>query len=159
MRVSYDAQEIVQNKDSISECAGRSCIDTGSINLQADKHPRNYIPTRKDNAAPFTLPSLENTYIPAQMDPKGVLLEENLHGQIQKFQFADHNITNGEKFPNLVIRNYLEKMISSYPKAPVVLELQTWENGLMKSGILNLLEIPHFERPSLVKVCTKLFLS
>ena len=106
----------------------------------------NYISPRKHIATSVILPDVEDIDIPTQKAPEGVLVEENLLEQLYKIQFVNHDITNEEKFLELVNSKYMETRHNSHPNAPIIVELQTWKNGLMKSRILNLLEIHHFGR-------------
>ena len=75
-----------------------------------------------------------------------MLSKEGLLGQLYKFQFVDYDVNDDDKFPELVYSAYMDRNINPNPNEPIILELHPWENRLMKSGILNLIEIPHFGR-------------
>jgi hypothetical protein len=90
--------------------------------------------------------------------PPGVIIEGDLMGKVVALKFSDHDITDAQKFPELAWDKYLRT--KSVPGTGAILvEPQSWVVGLEKSGILNLLEIPHFGRSLEINACVKLLLS
>jgi hypothetical protein len=77
--------------------------------------------------------------------PPGVIVEEDMLGLVPNLKYADHDITDEKKFPELAPSKYLKKYINAETQM-IVIEPQTWETGLEKVGILNLFDIPHFGR-------------
>ena len=88
-----------------------------------------------------------------------MLDEEGFLDQLYKFQFVDYDLADDNNFIELFNSEYMGIKISPYPNVPIILELRTWVNGLMKLGILNMLEVPHFGRIPQVKMCPKMLLS
>jgi len=65
--------------------------------------------------------------------------------KVVALKVVDHNITYVQKFVNMEWEKYLcAKSILGIGE--ILLELESWVEGLEKSRILNLLEIPHFGR-------------
>jgi hypothetical protein len=75
--------------------------------------------------------------------PPSVSVEGDMLGKVFSLKFVDHDITDEQKFLELAREKYL--CTKSVPGiGAILLETQTWETRLMKMGILNLLEVPHF---------------
>lgn len=62
---------------------------------------------------------------------------------VYKLKYNDHDINELKNFPDFSHNLYTQTI--EQPKQLVVVEVQQWDVGQEKLGILNLLEIPHFE--------------
>jgi hypothetical protein len=101
---------------------------------------------------------MENTHWPHQPIPPGVSVEGDMLGKISTLKFSDHDIMDEKKFPELAREKYL--CTKSVPgTGEILLEPQMWATRLEKSGILNLLEIPHFGCSLEINACVKLLLN
>jgi hypothetical protein len=70
-----------------------------------------------------------------------------------------HDVTDTVKFPDFVQEVYLENRGEVGPLGKPILELVQWVTGLYNSGIMNLLDIPHFGRGKNVGLCVKQLLA
>jgi len=77
---------------------------------------------------------------------------------IPGLKYAYHDIKNEKKFLDLVASNYLKRYISQETKL-VVIKIGIWATRLQKVGILNLFNIPHFEKSAYINAYIKMFLS
>jgi hypothetical protein len=59
------------------------------------------------------------------------------------------------KFPDLAQETYLEDTGEIGPLGRPILEPAQWITGLYNSGIMNLLDIPHFRHGKNVGLCVK----
>jgi hypothetical protein len=122
------------------------------------RFPRDYIPPRKDTAPQVRLPKDAKYPLVMPEIPPGVIIEGDLMGKVVALKFLDHDITDAQKFLELAWDKYL--CTKSVPGIGAILvEPQSWASRLEKSGILNLLEIPHFGRSLEINACIKLLLS
>jgi hypothetical protein len=90
--------------------------------------------------------------------PEGVIVEGDMLGLIPALKYVDHDITDENKFPELVPNKFLKKYISSETHM-IVIEPQVWATGLQKEGLLNLFDIPHFGWSQEINACVKMLLS
>jgi hypothetical protein len=88
----------------------------------------------------------------------GLIVEGDMLGKIVAQNFANHDIKDEPKFLELVQEKYLCNKIILGTRE-ILLEPQTWATRLEKSGILNLLENPHFGRSLEINSCVKMILS
>jgi hypothetical protein len=68
-----------------------------------------------------------------------------LLGYFENIKYLDHDVTDIDKFPEFVKRVYLQTVVLDAFGQSVNQPLQ-WVAGLEKTGILGLLELPHFGR-------------
>jgi hypothetical protein len=64
-------------------------------------------------------------------------------GVVSNLKFADHDLSDEKKFPDLSLRKYLRTFIDPETSF-IIVDPNTWEAGLEKLGILNLLQISAF---------------
>jgi hypothetical protein len=76
---------------------------------------------------------------------EGVTVEGEMLGLIPTSKYVYHNITDENKFPELVPSKYLKNYISSETQM-IVIEPQIWATRLQKERVINLFDIPHFGR-------------
>jgi hypothetical protein len=91
--------------------------------------------------------------------PDVVVAVEDMLGKVSKLKYADHVVTDTTKFPDLVQESYLENRGEVGPLGKPILELAKWITGLYNSGIVNLLDIPHFGHGKNVGLCVKQLLA
>jgi hypothetical protein len=84
---------------------------------------------------------------------------EYMMGKVPKLRYADHDVRDTEKFLDLAQENYLEDMGEIGPLGIPVLEPTHWITRLYNSGIMNLLDIPHFGHGKNVGLCVKKLLA
>jgi hypothetical protein len=107
---------------------------------------------RKTPGAPSKQTSVE---IMLPHIPDVVIVVEDMLGKVEKLKYADHDVTDTTKFPDLVQEIYLENKEEVGPSGNPILEPTQWITGLYNSGIMNLLEIPHFGCGKDVGNCVK----
>ena len=61
---------------------------------------------------------------------------------IDKLKYNEHDVTYPKRFPLFSQEKYMTIIVQ--PRLPWFCEPQQWAKGLDNSGILNLLDIPHF---------------
>jgi hypothetical protein len=83
-----------------------------------------------------------------------VVVVKDMMGFVPKLKYVDHDVTELEKFPDLVQEVYIENRGSTL-KGILKMESKQWIMGLYNYGIMNLLEIPHFGRGRDVNACVK----
>jgi hypothetical protein len=71
---------------------------------------------------------------------------EDMLGKVPKLRYADHDVRDVEKFLELDEEFYLINTGEVGPLKRPVLEPAQWITRLYNSDIMNLLDIPHFER-------------
>jgi hypothetical protein len=71
-----------------------------------------------------------------------------------KTWYSDHDVVDAGKFPEFCNR-YTLTSIGTGPFGDPILQPKPWAVGLANTGILNLLEIPHFGRGKEVNNCVK----
>jgi hypothetical protein len=79
-------------------------------------------------------------------------------GCVEKLKYFDHDVTDKDKFPEFVPQVYMERKGTSSSGVPI-LEPKQWITGLYNTGIMNLLEIPHFGWGKDVNNCVKQLLA
>jgi hypothetical protein len=87
--------------------------------------------------------------------PDVVVAVEDMLGKVEKLKYVDHDVTDTTKFPDLAQEIYLENKEEAGPSGKPILEPAQWITGLYNSGIMNLLEIPHFGCGKNVGHCVK----
>jgi hypothetical protein len=75
-------------------------------------------------------------------------------GHVEKLKYSDHNIAYEDKFLELAKRVYMETVGMSRFGELLDHPLQ-WETGLQKTGILGLVDLPHFGRGQHATTCVK----
>jgi hypothetical protein len=86
--------------------------------------------------------------------PEGVQVMPNLLGCVERLRYSDHDVVDAGKFPEFVQQVYLDS-IGTCPFGDPILQPKQWAAGLANTGILNLLEIPHFGRGKEANNCVK----
>jgi hypothetical protein len=86
--------------------------------------------------------------------PEGVQTTPTLLGCMEKLRYSDHDVADEGKFPEFAQQVYLDS-IGIGPFGDPILQPKPWAAGLENTGILNLLEIPHFGRGKEVNNCIK----
>jgi hypothetical protein len=86
--------------------------------------------------------------------PDGVRVKSDLLGHVEKLKYSDHDVTDTEKFPEFTKKVYLQTVGMNAVGEPIDQPLQ-WATGLEKTGILGLLELPHFGRGQYTNSCIK----
>jgi hypothetical protein len=72
-----------------------------------------------------------------------VTILPNILGCVEKLRYADHDVADRDKFIEFEPQVYMERKGISVSGVPI-LEPKKWITGLYNTGIMNLLEIPHF---------------
>jgi hypothetical protein len=90
--------------------------------------------------------------------PEGIIIEGDMLGMIPALKYVDHDITDENKFLELVPSKFLMKFIS-FETHMIIIEPQVWDRGLQKAGLLNLFDIPHFGWSQEINACVKMLLS
>jgi hypothetical protein len=91
--------------------------------------PRDYIPPRKDTTKPVNL-SKQTKYELVELEiPQGVIVEEVMLGLIPHLKYADHDITDENKFSDLASSKYLKRYVS-VETSMVVIEREIWATRL-----------------------------
>jgi hypothetical protein len=122
-----------------------------------DSFHKYYLPPRMDNAPPIHVQDNGKYSLPTTPVPPSVGSEAKMLKKIAGLKFMDHDITDEQKISKLVREKYLRTR--SIPgRGEILLETQEWVKGLEKACILNLLEIPHFQRILEIIACVKVFL-
>jgi hypothetical protein len=79
-------------------------------------------------------------------------------GAIPNLKFVDHDLLDENKFPELALRKYLKTFIF-LETSFIRVEPKPWVAGLVKLGIMNLLNISHFGRSVEINAFVKMLLS
>jgi hypothetical protein len=82
--------------------------------------------------------------------PEGVCTTPNLLGCMQKLWYSNHNVADMDKLPEFARKVYLDS-VGTGPFGDPILQPKQWETRLANTGILNLLDIPHFGKGHVVK--------
>jgi hypothetical protein len=90
--------------------------------------------------------------------PEGVQATPSLLGCIERLRYTDHDVSDTNKFPEFVQQVYMESL-GTGPLGDPILQPKQWVTGLENTGILNLLEIPHFGWGKDVNNCIKQLLA
>jgi hypothetical protein len=86
--------------------------------------------------------------------PKGVKFGDNMVGGVNGLKYSDHDVLDATKFLDLAMQSYLESR-GEGPSGMPLLEPAQWILGLYNTGIMNLLDMPHFGRGKYINACVK----
>jgi hypothetical protein len=86
--------------------------------------------------------------------PEGVRVKVDLLGYVENIEYSDHDVMDTDKVPKFANQFYLQTVGVNPFGEPVHQPLQ-WAVGLAKTGILGLLELPHFGRGQYASSCMK----
>lgn len=78
--------------------------------------------------------------------PEGVLFEGTVVGHVSTINFEDWDLADTKKFPHLETSELMEQ---STEGVVTTLQPRAWLHGVEEVGLLHLLSIPHFHRPSI----------
>jgi hypothetical protein len=84
---------------------------------------------------------------------------DDMLGKVPRLRYVDHDVHDMSKFPELAEENYLINTGEIGPLGRPVLEPVQWITGMYNSGIMNLLDIPHFGCGKNVGLCIKKLVS
>jgi hypothetical protein len=121
------------------------------------RFPHDYIPPRKDDAPPMTLPKNVNHTLVTPKKLKGVIIDEDILGKVPKLRYVYHDIKDTMKFVELVPHLYLEMKVDPTTNQSRLVH-QVWARGLECIGLLNLVYITHFGQRKEVNACVKFLL-
>jgi hypothetical protein len=107
------------------------------------KHPMAWSPCKQPDTT-IILPCI----------PEGVQTTPTLLGCMEKLKYSDHDVADTGKFPEFAQQVYMDN-IGTRPFGDPILQPKPWAVGLANTGILNLVEIPHFGRGKEVNNCVK----
>jgi hypothetical protein len=79
-------------------------------------------------------------------------------GRVTSIKYSDHDVADVTKFPDLASQNYLESRGEGSSGMPL-LEPTQWILGLYNTGIMNLLDVPHFGWGKHINACIKQLLA
>jgi hypothetical protein len=74
-----------------------------------------------------------------------VVIVEDMLVKLPKLRYLDHDVRDTMKFPYLAEEVYLANIGEIVPLGKPIMEPAQWITGFYNSGIMNLLEIPHFK--------------
>jgi hypothetical protein len=83
---------------------------------------------------------------------------DNMVGGVDDLKYSNHDVSDATKFPYLAAQSYLESRGEGPSGAPL-LEPAQWILGLYNTGIMNLLDIPHFGHGKYINACVKQLLA
>jgi hypothetical protein len=107
------------------------------------------------SVAGHKIKTLDNMEITLPFIPDIVPTVNDMLGKVPKLRYADHDVHDMAKFPELVEENYLINTRDIGPLGRPVLEPTQWITGLYNSGIMNLLDIAHSGCGKNVSLCVK----
>ena len=81
------------------------------------------------------------TYFHTPLPPGEVPVLNDPCGRLHEVKFHDHDLENYEAFPKLNPKLYFD---TTHTDDGVTVIPQKWVSGLVGSGLLNLLRMPHF---------------
>jgi hypothetical protein len=136
-------EDIINQPDSTTEERQMKAGTSTKMPRIKGKHPMAQSPHTQPNAKIF-LPCIS----------KGVQAMHSLLGYVEILQYLDHDVVNAGKLLDFVQQVYLES-IGTSPFGDPILQPKPWATILTNTGILNLLEIPHFGRGKEVNKCIK----
>jgi hypothetical protein len=90
--------------------------------------------------------------------PEGVQIDDEMVGGVNTMKYSDHDVADTIKFLDLSQQNYMESRGEGPSGAPL-LEPAQWILGLYNTGIMNLLDIPHFGCGKHINDCVKKLLA
>jgi hypothetical protein len=76
--------------------------------------------------------------------PTVVVTVNDMLGKVPKLRYADYDVRDAAKFPDLDKVTYLINIGQIEPLGKPIMEPTQWTIELYNSGIMNLLDIPHF---------------
>jgi hypothetical protein len=115
----------------------------------------DYIPPLAGAVSHDSVPrDFEYTLITAYL-PKGICAVRLQLGLIPTLKISDFNLGDRKNYEMLAPHRYLTKTTRKKPK----IVPQPWIKEIMRSTILNVMKIPHFDRHQEVNACVKLLLS
>jgi hypothetical protein len=91
--------------------------------------PRDYIPPRKDDAPPVTLQKNPDYRLVTPDILEEVIIDKDMLGKVPQLKYADHDITDVAKFPELVPHEYLELKVDPLTKKSIPVT-KVWARGL-----------------------------
>jgi hypothetical protein len=77
---------------------------------------------------------------------------------VERLRYTDHDVSDIRKLPEFTQQVYMES-IGIGPFGDLMLYPKQWAESLEKTGILNLIDIPHFGRGKEVNNCVKQFMA
>ena len=89
---------------------------------------------------------------------KDVKEEGSLLGHVNDLKYQDYNLLDHVKFPQFQVDQYMAMTVNPTTKVEA-LTPQAWIASLQPSGLLNLLQIPHFGRSNEINAAVKVLLS
>ena len=84
--------------------------------------------------------------------------EGSLLGHVNDLKYQDYNLLDHVKFPQFQVDEYMAMIVNPAAKVEA-LAPKAWIASLQPSGMLNLLQIPHFGRSNEINVVVKVLLS
>jgi hypothetical protein len=87
--------------------------------------------------------------------PYAVVTVYDILGKVPKLRYVDHDVHDAAKFLDLTKETYLINTWEIGPLDKPIMDPAQWITGLYNSGIMNLLDILHFERDKNVSLCVK----
>ena len=88
---------------------------------------------------------------------KDVEEEVSLLGYVNDLKYQDYNLLDRLKFPQFQMDQYMSMIMNPMTKVEA-LTPQAWIALLQPSGLLNLLQIPHFGRSNEINIVVKVML-
>jgi hypothetical protein len=90
--------------------------------------------------------------------PEGVQVEPQLLGHVGKLKYSDHDVSDDTKYPELAPRVYMQNIVVNQ-LGETISQPHQWAVGLDRTGILGLLQLPHFGRGQYATACIKQLLA
>jgi hypothetical protein len=87
--------------------------------------------------------------------PDAVITMDYIMGKVPKLRYFDHDVRDATKFPYLLKESYLSNKGEIGPLGKPIMEPAQWITGQYNSGIMNLLDIPHFGNGKNVRLYMK----
>jgi hypothetical protein len=87
-----------------------------------------------------------------------VRVDDDMVDGVNFIKYFDHDVVDVTKFSDLASQNYLESR-GEGPSGMTLLEPTQWILGLYNTGIMNLLDVPHFGRGNHINTCVKQLLA
>lgn len=117
-----------------------------------------YVNLHQEGAPEVQLP--KSAKYPMHLPPmsEDVIEEGDLLANIPQFRYQDYNLQDLEKYPQFQPDQYFIRQIDPITQVEKIVP-QDWITSLAPSGLLKLLNIPHFNHSSEVNVVVKLLLS
>ena len=106
------------------------------------------------------IPLSSKARYPVPLSPMSEDVEEegSLIGHVNDLKYQDYNMLDHIEFPQFQVDQYMTMTMKPATKVEA-LALQDWIASLQSSGLLNLLQIPHFECNIEINVVMKVLLS